>query len=225
MKERPILFSGPLVRAILAGEKTETRRLVRRPARCSTASFADAMLKADQEGWPGVMKTGPEDGLVWAIRPPYGAAGDVLWVRESWATAASLDDLSPSAIGQKAIDAGYSQPWAPVWWMADGGYNNAVSRLGAEDEWGGCGRWRPSIHMPRWACRLRLVVTETRIEPLHAIDDAGALREGVDRTNTSIPGYARTRFERLWDSINGKRPGAAWEHNPWVWVIRFEVLR
>lgn len=82
-------------------------------------------------------------------------------------------------------------------------------------------RWRPSIFMPRWASRIALHILDVRVQRLQDIDDADACREGVDLTNTSIPGYAKERFRRLWNSINEDR-GLGWDANPWVWVITFE---
>jgi hypothetical protein len=85
---------------------------------------------------------------------------------------------------------------------------------------GGCGMTVPPIHMPRWASRISLEITGVRVERVQDISEADALAEGVDRTNTSLPGYATERFRRLWDSINAAR-GFGWEVNPWVWVIEF----
>jgi hypothetical protein len=81
-------------------------------------------------------------------------------------------------------------------------------------------KWRPSIFMRKWACRLNLTLASVRAERLQEITDRDALAEGVDRTNTSIPGYATERFKNLWDRINKKR-GFGWEKNPWVWVLTF----
>lgn len=125
--ERPILFTDPMVRAILEGRKTVTRRV----------------------------------GPTWANVQP----GTVLWVRECFALPRNCKRMSPAEAGQRAIHAGYGAPWAPVWWRADAGYNHAIPERDAEDEWGGPGRWRPSIHMPRWACRLRLEVESVMVEP------------------------------------------------------------
>ena len=98
-------------------------------------------------------------GPRWARVKP----GDRLRVRETFALPACVDDLSPSATGLLALDAGYRNPWAPTWFRSDGHYNNAVAPPDATYDWGGRGRWRPSIHMPRWACRLVLeVVSVTR---------------------------------------------------------------
>lgn len=139
-------------------------------------------------------------------------------------TARSLDSMSPTEIGERARAAGYDRPWAPLAYDADG-----PATLWLDEVWEGwSNRARPSIHMPRWASRLTLEVVDVRAERLHAVTDDDALAEGVDRTNASIPGYARTRFARLWDSINGERPGCAWSDDPWVWRIEFrrvEVAR
>lgn len=179
MKERPILFSAPMVRAIVAGTKTQTRRIVK----------------------PGVL----EDG--WPIayaaeRCPYGAPGDRLWVRETWAKAGEVGD--------------------DIEYRADN-----PDPLGA--------RWRPSIHMPRWASRLLLEVTAVRVERLQDISEDDACAEGVqelDGTLDELALYARAKkmgecatdsrvwFAELWDSINGTR--APWASNPFVWVVSFK---
>jgi len=224
--ERPILFSGPLVLALLNGAKTETRRVVKRPSKCSAADYDDALRKAARRGWPGAMKTGPEDGLVWAIRCPYGEVGDVLWVREAWATAAMLDKHSPSTIGAMALDAGYSAPGVPVWYAADGAFNVIDTFAAAGPAiWGSRGKGRPSIHMPRWVSRIRLRVVETRIERLQQITAGAAIAEGIDVSDCERDPlkFALERFETLWDGINSKREGASWADDPWVWVVRFKV--
>jgi hypothetical protein len=86
------------------------------------------------------------------------------------------------------------------------------------------GPWNPSIFMPRDACRIRLEITDVRVERVQSITDDDAIEEGVDRTNTSIPTYASRRFQKLWDSINAKR-GFGWAVNPWVWVVSFRAVK
>lgn len=114
--------------------------------------FRDAMVAAILAGTKTVTR---RTGSTWGSVQP----GARLWVRESWRGPKTFDDLSPTQLGQKALDAGYDGPWAPIW-FSDGSFNRAVDSHDAETLWGGPGRWRPSIHMPRWACRLELEVVE-----------------------------------------------------------------
>lgn len=225
MIERPILFSGPMVRAVLADSKFQTRR--------TKALEYFSRPENDPDGWlcarvaEGhafmVYKNTPHER---AVKCPYGQPGDRLWVRESFRFPAGLDGLAPNAVGEKALDAGYSTPWAPTEFEADG------TRTG---RWHGFeippaatvpGKLRPAIHMPRWACRLLLEVTRVRVERLQAINHMDAIAEGLDTAPggwwsggvghaAPTPYYA---FAYLWASING--PGS-WVSNPWVWVVEF----
>ena len=142
-------------------------------------------------------------------RCPYGAPGGRLWVREAWAVAPELDDYSPSHL------ASLPDLSRVVCYRADG-----ENILGAD-----LGRWRSSIHMPWWASRLDLEVVDVRPERLHDITDEDALAEGVDWGETTpAPGgpcAPAEAFARLWDEINGKRPGCAWRDDPWVWRVAF----
>ncbi|MGB3988457.1 MAG: hypothetical protein WBK67_02060 [Minisyncoccales bacterium] len=160
MKERPILFSTPMVRAISDGKKTMTRRVVKNQPPINYlfvktlisknflwAKFCDPLreiAEGDEKHW---------------VKCPYGQVGDRLWVRETF-------------------------------------------------------------FMPRCASRIILEIIGIRVERLQEITEEDAISEGVDRTNTSIHGYAKERFEKLWDSINGKK--YPWSSNPWVWVIEFK---
>lgn len=135
-------------------------------------------------------------------------AGDRLWVRECFALPRRCDGQSPTAVGESCVDAGYSSPWAPIWYRSDKSYNGAVPLASAEsEEWRGRGKWRPSVHLPRWGARIFLEVVSVREEPgrgqwpskaapvaLPMIDDVEARREGVE---------SRAAFLDLWRSING----------------------
>lgn len=172
-----------MVRALLDGSKTQTRRIV----------------KGEALKWlaPGMFEpafvVNPENGLC-----PFGKPGDRLYVRETWAQPTALDP------GPTVYRADY-QACVPA------GFENVPPAESIT--------WKPSIHMPRTLSRITLEVTGVRIARLHDITDADALAEGVDRTNTSIPGYARERFVRLWTSINGNE---SWALDPWVWVVEFK---
>lgn len=208
MRERPILFAGPMVRAILGGEKTVTRRVMKpqpTPSNMGGHSWPcpihQTMLHVEQEMQNG---EGIWGGLADSACP-HGAPGDRLWVRETFAT----------------LSAGQYEPVKPAY-----GYGQEV-RFAATDPLADCDvgvrgyPWRPSIHMPRWASRILLEITAVRVERVQDISDEQALAEGVDQTNTSIPGYARQRFQDLWESING---AGSWDANPWVWVVEFKRI-
>ncbi|RLK57478.1 hypothetical protein BCL79_1884 [Stenotrophomonas rhizophila] len=197
MRERPILFNGAMVRAILSGAKTQTRRAV----------------KGVALDWLGKAQFTPE----YVASPgndlcPFGQPGDRLWVRESFT------DLRGTGIEHRPNIDGPIQRYA---YSADtlpgspGDY--------ARKDYGI--KWRPSIHMPREACRLVLEITNVRVERLHDISEADALAEGIDRE--AMNGYARTGMHRsagfafrdLWTSTGG-----GWVSNPWVWVIEFNKI-
>lgn len=204
MTERPILFSGPMVRAILAGAKTQTRRAVKpQPVDGPEPRWTWCAASTDQRVvgafFHGVLDPrgttfadrGPERRTM--FRCPFGAPGDVLWVRETW-RADDFDD-------------------ARTLYAADMPEDALVAGRGVV-------RWHPSIHMPRGRSRLSLRVTSVRVERLHAITEEDARAEGVltldARTGATTP---RERFADLWGEINGR---ASWDADPWVWAIGFE---
>lgn len=221
MKERPILFSAPMVRAILDGTKTQTRRFAKIPCKRITAKYGDVDVQEvkyyappsgkSQEGWaaPGInyWTYDKADGHMIGnhIDPcPYGEVGDQLWVRETHAFVPRTAYPQSKAVDQILLN--------------DDKHNGVIFRAG----WDGSQRgiiWSPSIYMPRWASRIQLEITGIRVERLQDISDQDALCEGVDRTNTSISGYAIERYKNLWETINGED---SWNSNPWVWVIEFK---
>jgi len=193
MTDRQILFSAPMVRAILDGSKTQTRRVVK-PVR-GFESFnicrPDMMADQDKVWWhgAGTERVGVSQSC------PYGQIGDRLWVRESFA---------------KDCD-GYVYKATCPWWD---------SLIGK----------KPSIHMPRWASRITLEITDVRVERLQAISEWDAVEEGVCETDfydnaerkvsAGAPwSIARLAFADLWQSINGAE---SWDDNPLVWVISFK---
>lgn len=218
-KERPILFSGDMVRAILEGRKTQTRRIVKR---------------FDKEWQPGIFPTVVRNNIRvlpdWAVddlksRCPYGQPGEHLWVRETWSAPKGIDDLSPKQMGERALDANYRRPWAPVRYWAD-----MERRDWDESVWGKeDGKTRVSIHMPRWAARLTLEITGVRVERLNDISEEDALAEGIEKIGcwfTFNGGLhesrsARDSFSALWEKINGF---GTWSDNPWLWVIDFRPV-
>lgn len=187
MKERPIIFSGPMVRAILDGRKTMTRRVVKpQPETACMISDSTASLC-----YPG---------MLWR-KCPYGVPGDLLWVRETWATTEQAGvHPSDAELLYRATD--------PDWVTWDG--------------W----RWSPSIFMPRWASRLTLRIMSVSVERVQEIPEADARAEGFkDVVGKYARGdEARIWFAGRWDAINAAS-GHGWDANPWVWVVGFEVVR
>jgi hypothetical protein len=211
VKERPILFQGAMVRALLAGTKTQTRRLVKYPAAEGT------------RGWHPI-PTGFKFLPGGSARPvcPYGQPGDRLVVRETWQYADWTEDGYPF-IRYRADDAKVlheripSDEWGEklqdIWASLSAPENYAIDNTAADR------RWRPAIHMPRWACRLVLEVTGVRVERLQDISDPDALAEGCSTKDMRDGDRLASVYARLWESINGS---GSWGANPWVWVIEFK---
>ena len=214
MTERPILFSGPMVRAILDGRKTQTRRVCKPQPHSVGDHFATRQH--------GHLRIRRHDEDKWHEIPcPYGQPGDRLWVRETWAQTVNVNNL-------------------PVWpdrpniWVSDGhSYGEAIIYR-ADGDWEWCdddgfhterSYWKPSIHMPRKFCRLVLEAKAVRVERLQDISEADATKEGLPPDEEPV-GIATWKpqawFRTVWDQLNEKR-GHGWDTNPWVWVIEFEV--
>lgn len=214
MKERPILFSGEMVRAVLDGHKTQTRRTVKDVpgSYCFAHISTDLGYESSRAfAWAGFRYEGlPDNASALYWKCPYGQPGDRLWVREAWATDASLNDKAPSQFSK----------W-PVIYVAD----NKVNMCGALHGNTG-GKIRQSIFMPRWASRITLEITSVRVERLQEISEADAQAEGVKPIHFPHGGSTLHPhfhgFKTLWGSINGKR--APWQSNPWVWVVEFKQL-
>lgn len=217
MSERPILFSGPLVRAILDGRKTQTRRLVRMAPGFEHGEVFEA-IQQGRDRWGFFADPGPGFGA----RCPFGTAGTRLWVRETWRPHmyghATEIDFHAGGAGKNMVGADFDL--VERWIYRSGGFLDFHgARKDKHTE-----KWFPSIHMPRWAGRLTLDVVSVRVERLQDISEEDARAEGVERSKEDhVPLYThRATFERLWDHINGKR--ATWESNPWVWRIEFRRL-
>ncbi len=194
MTEKPILFSSEMVRAILEGRKTQTRRVIKPKPSAKLYQYMsrNEWYEAD----------GQEPKYYTLHKSPYGVTGDLLWVRETWSP------VPTSAFSNVVYD-----PENPGM--------GAVHRAGWSKADPGTG-WKPSIHMPRWASRITLEIERVSVERVQDIGDYSCEAEGVSLANASIPGYLRKRFQILWDSINDKR-GFSWSSNPWVWVISFRL--
>lgn len=205
MRERPIIFSGDMVRAILDGRKTMTRRILR--ARHVPDEHLGELLRI-QDGYPdgvprAVFSVGDE---VAGIRSPYGAPGDRLWVRECHAFAEPEIDWRPGTADPVAgnIERVRSVPTT----MAARGH--VIVHYGADDGAPAGLRWRSPIHMPRWASRLVLDVLAVRVERLQDITEDDARAEGFER---------REHLIRAWDGMHGA--GSFDSVNPWCWCITF----
>ena len=198
MKEHPILFSGPLVRAILSGKKTQTRRLMRSPRGGgwtpagpiirTAADLADPWFR-----WERKQSFAELEFL--DVRCPYGKPGDRLWVRETFS-------------------------------FGPGGQGDIRYRAYGENGEG----WTPSIHMPRWASRIDLEVTEVRVQRLLEITEEDAQAEGVrghplGRAALDANGTHKGAFLAVWEAINGTRPGGSIADNPWVWAVSFKRVQ
>ena len=194
MKERPILFSAPMVRAILAGTKTQTRRAVK-----STGMYAiDASIHGEE--------VARRELAALATRCPYGQAGDQLWVREAFSGPHCMD----ASDGCKAVPPSKWGDCSRIWYWADGNPT--------EGDWT---RPRPSIHMPRWAGRILLEITAVRVERLQDISETDAEAEGIQEivdAGVDHDGTPRDAYRALWEQING---ADSWSANPWVWVVEF----
>jgi len=196
---KPIIFSTDMVKAILEGRKTQTRRVIEPAKTSATAKYFDPKLN----NWPIDQDTGRK------LNCPYGQAGDRLWVRETFCY--KYDAIKAIPIERE------------VWYKAsnpevikiDGDGGQEFRKDGYE-----ASPWLPSIFMPRWASRITLEITEIRVERLQEITPLDCLAEGVmdDLINWKFD------FIKLWDKINAKR-GYGWSVNPWVWVISFKMLK
>lgn len=207
MKERPILFSGDMVMAILDGRKTQTRRVV----------------KPQPPDWLQVYSVGVCGGKVSFVghgrseqfadsstaKCPYGVPGDRLWVRETWQHTVATD--SDCCVAYKAdMSAQHS--------IADQCGDGDFVKVGGDCVPLHIGRWRPSIHMPRWASRITLEITGVRVQRLQYISEADAVSEGCQCAGVPASLTNRGAFAKLWESINGE---GTWAANPWVWAIEF----
>ena len=199
MRERPILFSGAMVRAILAGAKTQTRRVIN-PQPQPWGQHGGLQLPGYCASTDDAFRHGAP-----IFKSRFGLPGARLWVRETFAK----------------ID-GQTQPWIETDYRAT--YTHG-DRLG--DSLGVKKRWTPAIHMPRAASRITLEVTAVRVERLQDISEADAMAEGVDGSDFSMSHAAgcgpsaRGAFRELWESINGQD---SWDANPWVWVVSFQRI-
>ncbi|MET3648081.1 hypothetical protein [Phyllobacterium ifriqiyense] len=227
MADRPILFSAPMVRALLEGRKTQTRRIIKPRGH---ASLFDGT-------WSDSYVLDPGNAL-WRARDVRFKVGDRLYVREAWRVEARLDKKAPRDIKTNYPGVKYIATDEP-------------------DFFGIEGKYRQAMHMPRWASRITLLVTDVRVERLQDCSEEDAIAEGIFvipinddvRSNFYDQDWAKAlpdntifysapdddddhcmrlkaveAYERLWNSINDER-GLGWETNPWVVAVTFEVLK
>lgn len=233
-KERPIIMSGPMVRALMREHepKTVTRRVVKVPWKGSKKTYPYEPYYVEEDGR---LLYADEYGDYHNIEPtcPYGKPGDRLYVREAFAFGRGYDTWPPRDVPDVCDDDGRML----VWYKADGGtnYDHGVDVVEA-------GRWRPAIHMPRWACRLVLEVTNVRVERLEDITPEECMREGIEEFSLAVVGHPgawavpgtrkkpnrgtsdpREAFVQLWEFVNGQ---GSWERDKhkWVWAVGFRLL-
>ena len=223
IKEHPILFNGAMVRAILDGTKTQTRRVIKLPADAEQVQYWSTPSGRSEPGFaePGVnyWTTNPSGNHIDPC--PYGQPGDRLWVRETFAPcrlSRGPDDEYTSVAEPRHI--------APHRSKCDLGEQHIAYKADGFDAF--AGSWRPNIHMPRWACRILLEVTDVRVQRVQDISEEDAMAEGVRPEDVATyPHYSSGAvigaFAELWDSINAKR-GYPWESNPWVWAVTFKRI-
>ena len=198
-KERPILFSGPMVRAILQGRKTQTRRVVKGLPYAALA-FAE-FTAADPSGFWGF---GHANNPIHCIYCPYGEPGDRLWVRETFSTwhhGCQWHDCTREGRSKQSCS---------------NLFYRATHHFPDDDQ-----RWVPSIFMPRWASRITLEITGVRVERLQDITEADAIAEGCQCAGVPASLTNRGAFAKLWELINGTD---SWAANPWVWIVKFQRL-
>ncbi len=215
-KERPIIFSGPMVRAIIDGQKTQTRRVLRKQppvdltGRWSLCVSSTERKSRDKWSYRILDDNGHiytergRERCVAQIACPFGLYGDHLWVRETWA------NLNKPGIASEIIYRADDGNWNPA--------NDAPGEYKADG-----GTWKSPLFMPRWASRLLLEVKEVRIELLQDITLEDSSAEGV-RSPFTIPENYRLGFMELWNRFN-RSPDLRWSDNPWVWVIGFRVIQ
>jgi hypothetical protein len=230
VSEKPIIFSGEMVRAILDGRKTQTRRVIKpQPVEWVKAiTFNEYLGEWQYLGYEGGMVTS-STGFPGQkpLKCPYGKPGDRLWVRKTWRRSFSQFGQLPDGIEFKANNL------LVYFDKSDSGVQakNAATEKNLPRD----GRWRPSIHMPRWASRITLEITDIRVERVQNISFEDCRAEGcredfkIDATGcpfecTGTHYGEKYHFIELWNSINAKR-GYGWYVNPWVWVVEFRVIK
>lgn len=240
MTERGMIFNAEMARAILDGRKTQTRRIVK-----GTDGAVKFCKEWDINGEEIFVVLGEKDHtgmnpVLGAISCPFGAVGDRIWVRETWATLGNEDGCCVDWEGNlcKGDERSAARIYRAsceqrpgdygLWSIPDDAYWKPHTKERKFE-----GAWRPSIHMPRWASRITLEITDVRVERLNAISEEDARAEGIIDGGCLNYGEpepcgcanpepdATDAFAYLWQSIYGQE---SWDANPWVWVVSFERI-
>lgn len=247
MKERPILFSAPMVNAILEGRKTQTRRVLKvqppvKKNKVVPLYQVEPEPKVTEVSFHEILKNDiPHCSSFFKCKSPYGKIGDRLWVRETWSTVNLYGEI---ALAYKADGEVTRVVENESFQDEDGLINYDDPRLEkysfaawADDLLASKeGGWKPSIHMPRWASRILLEITNIRVERLNQISRVDAVKEGLHQLpvtgryviNKGDQYFGRASsnpvevFSWLWEDISGS---GSWEKNPWVWVVEFKVIQ
>ena len=235
MKERPILFSAPMVRALLDGSKVQTRRLVKLPENAKHVQYWAPPSGRSEAGWaePGVNYWTPdadgENDSNHLDRCPYGQPGDRLWVRETWGYRGSRWHGSEPDVLRIEIE--YQTDGSRIEHVRPAGNYEGIPKQrkqkpdeSHEDYYHDYltsyfRQFRPSIHMPRWASRILLEITGVRVERLQDISTEDIIAEGLSTTLREHDAEMdlRDQWRALWESTGGD-----WDSNPWIWVIEFK---
>ncbi len=192
-----MIFNGEMVRALLDGRKTQTRR----PIKWRQTRATEIAEREDGSKWPW---SEDADNVCDYWHPcPFGAVGDRIWVREAFRVHSRATDVATLVYKASVRNSWTEQTHrVPV----------SVCNKPATPE-----KWTPSLHMPRWASRILLEITDVRVELLNSISKEDSLAEGI--TDWHGVGTQVDNFSRLWQSIYGEE---SWNANPWVWVIKFK---
>lgn len=221
-KEHPILFSSQMVKAILEGRKTITRRVIK-PQPILTTARGRQIIGDEFHEWPvGIIRRISLLKHDMILKCPYGQVGDRLWVREALKVITVPEQRFKHINGEDTIcdkDIVYSADDNFLEWEFPPDHKLS-KRM---EKYGYC----PSIFMPRWTSRIMLEITNIRVERLQGVTEEDAQKEGwhiknlnpIETYDPVVMNKAREWFTNLWDSLNGKK--YPWKSNPWVWVIEF----
>ena len=226
--DKPIIFSAPMVQALLDGEKTQTRRLVTWPVKSDSDGSKRRVFKESETPEINRLLACKGKHPNQCIKTPYGGTGDRIWVRETWRYVNWTEDGEPQIeyradnTSRWIPDTDYSIEWgeklADIWASLSSRENYKIDGRAADR------KWRSPLFMPRWASRITLEITDIRIEKLCDISESDAWREGIHELAGEFehfdgdPDQGRKVFRSLWESIHGND---SWHENPQVWVIEF----
>lgn len=232
-KEKPVIFSGPMVQAILDGSKTQTRRVMKPQVVDWHDGWEWKGHKPNSKHGAYASNHKHRVNLNIYVGPscPYGVKGDRLWVRETFTLESNfnIDGMKgypPPFKDGRPVNMIEDEKYGDYWEQPHYRASDPEPELSYDDMDGpGC-RWKPSIHMPRWASRINLEIIDIRVEQLQEISEADAKAEGMQK-NMEFIGFTK-HFKEVWDSINGKsrKDGRdiSWSTNPWVWVVEFKKI-